>query len=166
MTESGRAERPPRNVTAVGGVVVGPEGVLLVRMAYGPTRGRYMFPGGIVDPGETLDDAVVREVKEETGVTARVRGICAVRSRHDGPDNDTYLMFLLEPVAGVPVSDGRENEDARYFALPDLDRADVTDLSAYIGRLALLDQLKLLESAADFDAVGAGRDPKAWKLFR
>ncbi|MEZ4498997.1 MAG: NUDIX domain-containing protein [Thermomicrobiales bacterium] len=56
----------PRNTTAVGAVVVGEAGILLVRMTYGPTKGRYMLPGGIVDPGETLDVAVVREVREET----------------------------------------------------------------------------------------------------
>jgi 8-oxo-dGTP diphosphatase len=160
------AERQPRNVTAVGGVVVGPEGLLLVRMAYGPTKGRYMFPGGIVEPGETLDVAVVREVLEETGVTARVVGICGLRSRHEGPDNDTYVLFLLEPVAGEPISDGRENEDARYFALTDLDRADVTDLSAYVGRMALRGELKMMTLSDDVDWARAGRDPAAWKLFR
>jgi hypothetical protein len=35
-----RAQRGPRNITAVGVVVVGPAGILLVRMTYGPTRGR------------------------------------------------------------------------------------------------------------------------------
>jgi ADP-ribose pyrophosphatase YjhB (NUDIX family) len=160
------AERPPRNVTAVGGVVLGPEGLLLVRMAYGPTRGRYMLPGGIVDPGETLDVAVAREVLEETGVTVRVLGICGLRSRHDGPNNDTYVLFLLEPVAGEPVSDGRENEDARYFTLAELDRADVTDLSAYLGRLAFRGELRVMTLSDDFDWAGAGRDPAGWKLFR
>jgi 8-oxo-dGTP diphosphatase len=160
------AERPPRNVTAVGGVVVGPMGLLLVRMAYGPTKGRYMLPGGIVDPGETLDVAVAREVLEETGVTARVRGVCGVRTRHDGPNNDLYVLFLLEPVSGEPVSDGKENEDARYFTLPELDRDDVTDLSAYFGRLAMRGELNVMTLSNDVDWARAGRDPSSWKLFR
>src|SRR5262245_19611789 len=155
-------ERPPKNVTAVGGVVVGPEGLLLVRMAYGPTKGRYMLPGGIVEPGETLDAAVVREVLEETGVTARVVGVCGLRSRHDGPNNDTYVLFLLEPIAGEPVSDGWENEDARYFSLAELEREDVTDLSAYLGRKAIGGQLKVMTLSEDFDWAAAGRDPEAW----
>jgi 8-oxo-dGTP diphosphatase len=160
------AERPPRNVTAVGGVVVGPEGLLLVRMAYGPTKGRYMLPGGIVDPGETLDVAVAREVLEETGVTARVLGVCGLRSRRDGLDNDTYVLFLLEPVSGKPVSDGRENEDARYFSLEELEREDVTDLSAYLGRLAFRGALQVMTLSDDADWASAGRDPEGWKLFR
>lgn len=157
---------PPRNVTAVGGVVVGPDGLLLVRMAYGPTKGRYMLPGGIVDPGETLDVAVAREVLEETGVTARVFGVCGVRTRHDGPNNDTYVLFLLEPVSGEPVSDGRENEDARYFTLAELDRDDVTDLSAYFGRLAMRGELKVMTLSDDVDWAKAGRNTASWKLFR
>ncbi len=157
---------PPRNVTAVGGIVVENGGVLLVRMTYGSTRGRYMFPGGLVEPGETLDQAVVREVLEETGVEARALGICGVRSRFDGRTNDTYVMFLLEPVRGTPTPHGRENDDARYFALADLDAPDVTDLSAYMARLALQGELRVQAFAADFDAGRAGRDPSAWRLFR
>jgi 8-oxo-dGTP diphosphatase len=160
------AARSPRNVTAVGGVVVGPEGLLLVRMAYGPTKGRYMLPGGIVEPGETLDVAVVREVLEETGVTARALGICGLRSRYDGTNNDTYVLWLLEPVAGYPVSDGRENEDARYFSPAELDRDDVTDLSAYFGRLAFGGGLQVMTLSDDVDWTAAGRDPAGWKLFR
>ena len=165
-TEANGNPRAPRNVTAVGGIVVGEAGLLLVRVTYGPTRGRYMFPSGLIDPGETLDAAVEREVREETGVSARALGVCALRTHHDGPNNDTYVMFLLAPAEGTPTAHGRENDDARYFTLADLDRDDVTDLSAYMGRLALRGELRLFELAADFDAARAGRDPAAWKLFR
>jgi len=163
---SSEESRPPKNVTAVGAIVVGPEGILLVKMAYGPTKGQYMLPGGLLDPGETLDDAVVREVREETSVEARVLGVCGVRTRHDGPHNDTYVMFLLEPVGGEPKSDGRENLDARYFSLNDLEAEDVTELSRSMGKKALTGQLKTLELAEDFDWERSGRDPKTWRLFR
>jgi 8-oxo-dGTP diphosphatase len=161
-----KTERPPRNVTSVGAIVVGPDGLLLVKMAYGSTRGQYMLPGGIVDPGETLDDAVVREVLEETGVSARVIGICGVRSRHDGPDNDTYVIFLLEPIAGDPRSDGHENEDARYFTAEELDANDVTELSRSMCKKALNGELKTLTFAEDFDWQRSGRDRRTWRLFR
>jgi 8-oxo-dGTP pyrophosphatase MutT (NUDIX family) len=108
----------------------------------------------------------VREVLEETGVRARVRGICGLRTRHDGPNNDTYVLFLLEPVAGVPTSDGHENDDARYFTLAELDRPDVTDLSAYLGRLAFRGELTVMTLSTDVDWAAAGRDVETWKLFR
>jgi 8-oxo-dGTP diphosphatase len=161
-----RERRGPRNITAVGGVVIGPAGVLLVRMTYGPTRGRYMLPGGIVDPGETLDRAIEREVLEETGVSARAIGICGIRTRRDGLDNDTYVIFLLEAGDGAPRSDGRENDDARFFTRGELDAPEVTDLSAYFGRRALAGALTFLEPAIDFEISGTGRDPEGWKLYR
>jgi 8-oxo-dGTP diphosphatase len=167
----GRGERDdrqpgPKNVTSVGGLVVGASGVLLVKMAYGPTIGKYMLPGGIVEPGETLDAAVVREVLEETGVSARVIGICGVRSRFDGSDNDTYVIFLLEPTDGSPHSDGYENEDARYFTLEELEAEDVTELSRSMGKKALLWNLSLLTFAEDYDWGRAGQSKRTWRLFR
>ena len=161
-----QGNQPPRNTTAVGGVVVGEQGILLVRMCYGPTKGRFMLPGGIVDPGETLDTAIVREVEEETGVLARPLGICGLRTRFDERNNDTYVMLLLETVSGEPRPDGHENDEVRYFNLGELDRDDVTDLSAYFGRLALTKSLTLFQPAADFDAAARGRNPESWKLFR
>jgi ADP-ribose pyrophosphatase YjhB (NUDIX family) len=163
---SDQGNQSPKNTTAVGGVVVGEQGILLVRMCYGPTKGRFMLPGGIVDPGETLDTAIVREVEEETGVRARPLGICGLRTRFDERNNDTYVMFLLETVSGEPHPDGHENDEARYFSLGELDRDDVTDLSAYFGRLALTKSLTLFQPASDFDAAARGRNPEAWKLYR
>ncbi len=125
-----------------------------------------MLPGGIVEPGETLDSAVVREVLEETGVSARVIGICGIRSRHDDLDNDTYIMFLLEPIDGSPHSDGYENEDARYFTLEELEADDVTELSRSMGKKALLWNLSLLTFAEDYDWERAGQNKRTWRLFR
>jgi 8-oxo-dGTP diphosphatase len=110
-----RADR--KNVTSVGGLVVRDNAVLLVRMTYGSSRGRLMLPGGILDPGETLDAAVAREVLEETGVVADPVGIIGLRSRHDGPTTDTYILWLLEHREGEPHSDGYENDEAAYFTL-------------------------------------------------
>ncbi len=76
------------------------------------------------------------------------------------------MLFLLEPTSGEPVSDGRENEDARYFSLEELEREDVTDLSAYLGRLAFRGDLKVMTLSEDVDWAAAGRDTAAWKLFR
>jgi hypothetical protein len=109
---------------------------------------------------------VVREVREETGVEARVLGVCAVRSRRDGLDNDTYVLFLLEPLSGEPRAEGRENDEARYFGVDELDGLEVTELSRSMGKKALANDLKLLTFADDFDGERSGRDPKTWRLFR
>ncbi len=162
------SEQGHRHVVAVGGIVVHDGGVLLVRMAYGPARGQYMFPGGTVDPDETLDQAAAREVEEETGVVARPVGIVGLRTRFDGRKTDTYVMFLMEPVRGEPRADGHETDDARYFSAAELEAgaATITDLSRYMALRALRGECPVLAFADDFDYAAAHRDPAAWRLFR
>jgi len=62
-----------RGIRCVGAVVHdGEHRLLLVRRANDPGRGRWSLPGGRVDPGETDEQAVTREVLEETGITVAV----------------------------------------------------------------------------------------------
>lgn len=157
----------PLHVVAVGGVVVRDDAVLLVRMAYGPARGQYLFPGGLVEPGETLDRAAAREVLEETGVVAEPQGVIGLRTRYDGPRSDTYVMFLLEHRSGEPRPDGQESDDARYFSVSELEAAGdiVTGLSRYVSLRVLRGTYCLQHFAADFDYEAAGRDRERWRIF-
>lgn len=99
-----------RNIIGVGGVVRMGDGVLLVRLTYSDIKGRYMFPGGKVDPGESLEGALVREVEEEAGVVAEPEDLVAVRHRVDADELNTYLMFSMRYVRGEPRPNGRETD--------------------------------------------------------
>jgi ADP-ribose pyrophosphatase YjhB (NUDIX family) len=150
---------------SVGAVVVGPAGVLLVQTTYGPTAGLYSFPGGMVDAAEALDDAAVREVREETGVVARVRGVCAVRTCKVDEVHRTDAMLLMDPVEGTPRAGGEEIADARYFPLEDLASGDVAGLARYVGRLALTGRLRVLGYVTDYDGSEVEGDPDNWRMF-
>jgi ADP-ribose pyrophosphatase YjhB (NUDIX family) len=103
-----------------GGIVLRNNQVLLVRHAAGSRAGVWALPGGYIEHEETAHVAAQREVLEETGVTARVEGLLAVLHGWIKDENGVYLMFLMRAVEGEPRCDGIEVDDARFFALEDL----------------------------------------------
>lgn len=108
---------PPRLVACVGGVVHDAAGrLLLIRRGTEPGRGLWSVPGGRVEPGESLAEAVEREVREETGLPVRA-GAVVGRVRIPGPgvvfDVTDLICTPLDPAA-VPVAG--DDADAVTFA--------------------------------------------------
>lgn len=68
MTKSSESGKP---VIGVGGVVIHKGGVVLVRRGKEPMKGQWTIPGGAVELGESLTQAVAREMREETGLDVR-----------------------------------------------------------------------------------------------
>lgn len=77
--------------------------VLVVQEKSGRFRGTgiWKFPTGVVDEGEDISDAAVREVKEETGVNAKFVEILAVRQSHKSffDKSDLFFMCMLQPLS-------------------------------------------------------------------
>ncbi|GHJ16671.1 NUDIX hydrolase [Micromonospora sp. AKA38] len=100
--------------------------VLLARRG---DNGRWSVPAGTVDPGEQPADALVREVREETGVEVtivRLAGVATHPVRYPNGDVCEYLnvWFRCRAVGGTPTADGDESLAVAWFApdaLPDLD---------------------------------------------
>jgi ADP-ribose pyrophosphatase YjhB (NUDIX family) len=83
------------------GVVIAHEGRLLLnRRAIDPGKGRWSFPSGYVDLGETTTSAAVREVKEETGYEVRLDGLVGVYSAPTRPV--VFVVYGGEIVGGEP----------------------------------------------------------------
>ncbi|MBM4264776.1 MAG: NUDIX domain-containing protein [Deltaproteobacteria bacterium] len=102
----------------VGGAVVSGDKLLFIRRASRHGRGNWQLPGGFIEPDETIEQAIVREVAEETGVIAEVEAVLGLRSRYDPESgNGMYVILLLRPVGGEPRPDGRETDHAEFFTL-------------------------------------------------
>ena len=104
---------------AVGGVTLCGNKVLLVHRApgSGPGADTWALPGGFVERHESVHAAVQREVFEETGVQAEVRGLIAAMNRVLDDENNTYLVFLLKTEDETVRADGIEVDDARFVIL-------------------------------------------------
>jgi ADP-ribose pyrophosphatase YjhB (NUDIX family) len=108
----------------VGGVVFHNEKVLLVKLTYGPAEGKWLIPGGLVDCGETLQEAVEREIYEEAGVQVHPVGIIGLRSMIRARDQltDLYCIFLCELVSSPDLQNSDEEiADVRWIPLDELE---------------------------------------------
>lgn len=104
----------------VGAVVVEDDELLLVRRGHGPGAGEWSVPGGRVEPGETLAEAVLRELEEETGV----EGVCGPLLgwvERIGEDHHhvilDFTVSLLDPQEPVAGDDAVE---AAWFPLSEV----------------------------------------------
>ncbi len=108
---SSRYENPALTADAVW---IRGDRVLLIRRGRPPFRGRWAFPGGFVEQRETVEAAVMRELREETGLRARPIALVGVYS---GPDRDprkptTTIAFRMRGPGGLP----RGRDDAAEAA--------------------------------------------------
>lgn len=84
MTEkTSSREFPERPLVGVGGVVIEDGRALLIRRGAPPLLGQWSIPGGLLEPGETLQEGVARELLEETGLSVRVLDLVELFDRID-----------------------------------------------------------------------------------
>ena len=126
---------PPHTRLGVGGVLVRAGRVLVNKAFY---RSKFTLPSGYVDPGETLEAALVREFEEETGVRIRVGALLLARHKVISPtESDVYLAFTVEWVAGAPSARPPEIEAFREVPLEEAVTAPwISELSRRAIRLA------------------------------
>jgi ADP-ribose pyrophosphatase len=113
----------------VGGVVIRDGRVLLIRRGKEPLRGRWLIPGGTVELGETLQEALVREIQEETGVLVRPREVVLVfdRIQRSGTAVDYHYVIIdydCDYLSGEPRA-GSDAQDVALVAREDLDAYDL-----------------------------------------
>ena len=117
----------PLPVVGVGGVVVRDGRVLLARRGKEPLYGRWVVPGGTVELGETLEEALVREMQEETGLRVEPLEVLTVfdRIQRDG-DRVVYHYVIVDYLCRWLEGEARAASDALEVAW-----AGPADLPAY-----------------------------------
>ena len=120
---------PDRPIVAVLAVVLRGAGsdirALIVQRAQQPNQGRWGFPGGVLELGETVADGAMRELQEETGIVAEAAGILNVHDAiHRDAQGHVQFHYTLVAVRGVWRSgDGVAADDAAATAWAS--RADI-----------------------------------------
>lgn len=112
----GERRRPE---VAVGAILREADGLLLVRRGHGPAAGEWSLPGGRVEWGETLAEAVVREVLEETGLEV-VCGRFVGWVERIAPDHHFFIADFEAVVVGGALRPGDDAAEAVWAPLSDL----------------------------------------------
>jgi mutator protein MutT len=124
-----RRRYPDGPVAAVGAVVLDGSQVLLIRRGQEPQKGAWSLPGGAVELGETLEEAVCREVLEETGLEVEVVRLVELLDRisRDAAGQVMYHYVLADyqcRVTGGVLCPATDAEQARWVARQDLAEED------------------------------------------
>ncbi len=132
-------EYPERPIIGIGGVVIHEDRALLIRRGSEPLRGEWSIPGGSLELGETLEQGVVRELLEETGLEVRITGMIEIFERIfsevpiryvDGKQRPRYhyviVDYLCERLSGEPRAGG-DAVDVAYSREDELERFHLTE---------------------------------------
>lgn len=105
----------------VSGLVISAEGKwLVVKKRYGGLKGKWSLPAGFVDAGETADEAVLREIKEETGIDCKVKGLLGLRTGVINEEiSDNMAIFLLDPFENGKINHQENELYEACFITPD-----------------------------------------------
>jgi mutator protein MutT len=121
----------------VGGVILDGDRVLLVKRANEPFQGWWSIPGGIVETGELLRDAVRREIREETGLEVEPLSIVEV-FESIRPTHHFVVVDFLCRVIGGELRAGSDAAAARWFDIQELPEHLTAGAAAVISRATTL----------------------------
>jgi ADP-ribose pyrophosphatase YjhB (NUDIX family) len=120
-----KREYPESPLIGVGAVIVADGRALLIRRGQPPLLGEWSLPGGVLECGETLRDAAIREAREETGLVVEVGEMLGVYERvirsEDARVRYHYVLidFLCRAVGGE-LKAGSDAAEAGWFSREEL----------------------------------------------
>lgn len=128
-------------VVGVGAVTIRDGKILLVQRGHAPGKGLWSLPGGRVEWGETLHEALRREMTEETGLIVTVGGMAGLVERisEDQEHHFVILDFFVQVVAG-DLRAGGDAAEVRWVLLDEIESLPLVP--------------RLVEALTDFGVIG------------
>jgi len=142
-----KREYPDVPLVGVGAIIIERNQVVLVKRAHAPLQGQWSIPGGMLEVGETLREAAVREVLEETGLRVEAGELLGVFDRIVRDDEQRTLYhyvlidFLCRRIAGEPVAAGDATE-ARWFKQDEIAKLSLAEDTARVINLGFEKSLR------------------------
>jgi len=101
-------------------IVAKSRSILLVKRKNDPHKGKWCLPSGFAETGESIEDAALRELKEETGILAKILQLVDVDSNPDSFYGDLFFItYEVEWIEGTPIA-GDDAEDVNFFPITDI----------------------------------------------
>lgn len=125
---------PKLPIPGVAALVFNGGTILLTQRGKAPSKGMWGLPGGVVELGETVEEAVVREVLEETGIIVKPVELIAVFDSIHKDEEERYLYhyilfeYICKYVSGE-VSPSSDAPDARWVSIKDLDEVRIMPMT-------------------------------------
>jgi len=133
---------PQSVIPCVGAVIKDAEGrLLLIKRGHAPGAGLWSLPGGRIEPGETDVEALVREMREETGLLVDVGALIGAVKRSAGDGSVFDIRDYAATVIGGTLQAGDDAAEARWVATAELGALPITDgLLEILAGWGVLDQ--------------------------
>jgi 8-oxo-dGTP diphosphatase len=135
-----KREYPDAPLVGVGAIIIEDDRVLLVKRGHPPLAGEWSIPGGVLEVGETLREAAVREAMEETGLEVEPSDLLGVYDRvlRDADERTLYhyvlIDFLCRRISGEPQAAG-DADEVRWFTPGEVDKLALARDTAEVVKL-------------------------------
>ena len=131
---------PKHPLPGVGALILRRNSILLVQRGRNPLKGYWSLPGGLIEPGEKIADALKREVLEETGLIVRPKKLFEIFERimPDAQGRAEYHYILHDYLCTVEGGDLKAGDDAGRVAW--VERKNLKDLQLTEGTLEVIER--------------------------
>jgi len=136
---------PDQPIVGVGAIILRDSEILLEKRGNRPAQGQWTIPGGVVEVGESLEHALARETKEETGLDVESDELIDVVDQvHLDKENQIeYHYVIIDYVVKVKVGEPRPGSDANALKWVSLNEVEGYDLTPSFRRFFVKNKEKL-----------------------